>query len=402
MSIKIIAEKCVGCKKCLSFCLYNAIEIKDKVAVINDNCALCNACIDSCKSGAIFKEDDKFSSVEDGKISNQTSLGDVWIFAEQFNGKINSVSYELLGEGRKLSRQLNTHLCAVLLGYNIDDQATELIGYGADKVYLIDDERLKQFHDDPYAEALTYLIKKYTPEIVLAGATSIGRSFIPKVATKIKTGLCADCTSLEIDNEKKLLLQTRPAFGGNIMATIICPNHRPQMATVRPKVMKKMNYDSNRQGEVIKESISNVDLSCRTNFVEFVEEVCKTVNIAEADIIVSGGRGLCEPKNFSLVEDLALTLGGAVGASRAAVDSGWIQYSHQVGQTGKTVCPKLYIACGISGAVQHLVGMQSSEVIIAINKDPDAPIFSVATYGIVGDVFTVVPALTRRFKEVLS
>jgi len=249
---------------------------------------------------------------------------------------------------------------------------------------------------------LTDLIQKEKPEIVLMGATVIGRSFASRVAARLGTGLTADCTELAIDLKTRQLLQTRPAFGGNIMATITTPHNRPQMATVRHKVFKKAVKQGNRQGEIIKESVEGKNLSLRTKLLDMVQDLTQTVNLADADIIVSGGRGLGGPENFHIIEELACTLGGAVGASRAAVDAGWIPYSHQVGQTGRTVCPKIYIACGISGAIQHLVGMQSSDIIVAINKDPNAPIFKVATYGIEGDLFQIVPALTKRLKEVLS
>lgn len=326
----------------------------------------------------------------------------VWIFAEQRKGEIQSVTYELLGEGRKLADKLGVELSAVLLGFAIEKQANELIVYGTDKVYLVDSPELSYYQDDPYANILTSLIKEFKPEIVLTGATSIGRSLIPRVAVKLKTGLTADCTGLEIDEEKRILRQTRPALGGNIMATIVCQKDRPQMSTVRHKVMEEAKPEKNRKGEIIKKSFNSPQIfSSRTKFLDLVIEETKMVNLAEADIIVSGGRGLGEPKNFKLIEDLAFALKGAVGSSRAAVDADWIPYSHQVGQTGKTVKPKIYIACGISGAIQHLVGMQTSDIIIAINKDPEAPIFKVSTYGIVGDLFEVVPALTAKFKEIL-
>jgi electron transfer flavoprotein alpha subunit len=248
------------------------------------------------------------------------------------------------------------------------------------------------------------LINEYKPEIVLTGATAMGRAFIPRVAAMIDTGLTADCTGLDICQETKMLLQTRPAFGGNIMATILCQNYRPQMATVRHKVMKEAAIEKGRKAEIINVDYSKKKqiLTSRTKFIEEVVEEMHTVNIAEADIIVSGGRGLGGPENFKIIEELAQALGGAVGASRAAVDSDWIPYSHQVGQTGKTVCPKIYVACGISGAIQHLIGMQSADTIIAINKDPNAPIFQVASYGIVGDLFEVVPKLTKMLKKEVS
>jgi electron transfer flavoprotein alpha subunit len=244
-------------------------------------------------------------------------------------------------------------------------------------------------------------VEKYKPEILLCGATTMGRSLISRVAVKIYAGLTADCTGLDIDAKERLLLQTRPAFGGNIMATIITPTHRPQMATVRHKVMKEAPIQKGRKGELIEETADEALLSSRSKLIEIIEEIESTVNLTEADIIVSGGRGLRGPENFKIIEELALAVGGAVGASRAAVDAGWMPYSHQVGQTGKTVCPKIYIACGISGQIQHLIGMQSSKIIVAINKDSEAPIFKVATYGIVDDLFKVVPILAKKFKEAL-
>jgi electron transfer flavoprotein alpha subunit len=262
----------------------------------------------------------------------------------------------------------------------------------------VDSPEFAQYQDEPYSRVLSRLVNKWKPEIVLGGATAIGRSLIPRVAVMVKAGLTADCTGLSISEEGHLL-QTRPAFGGNIMATILTPRHRPQMATVRHKVMKEAPRDPGREGRIIPVEIQESDRYARAKAVELVEQEEKTVNIAEADIVVSGGRGLQSPENFALLEELALALGGALGASRAAVDAGWIPYSHQVGQTGKTVQPKLYIACGISGAIQHLVGMQSADIIIAINKDPYAPIFQAATYGIVGDLFQVIPLMIKKIRQ---
>lgn len=395
-SIEVLEDRCVGCALCVKACLYDAIEMVDGVAVIKDNCTLCGACVDACKFDAIIlrKEHREAAPVED--------YSGVWVVAEQRDGEIHGVSYELLGRGRELADVRGARLGAVLLGSGVLDSAARLIERGADVVYVVDDPALEHYLDEPYANAVAALIEKHRPEIVLTGATSIGRSLIPRVAIQVRAGLTADCTGLDIDDEKGLLLQTRPAFGGNIMATIVCPNHRPQMATVRHKVMTAMEADASRKGEVVREEIPAALLSTTAEFVEFVKDTTQTVNIAEADIVVSGGRGLGGPENFPMLEELADALGGAVGASRAAVDAGWIPYSHQVGQTGKTVQPKLYFACGISGAVQHLAGMQSSKVIVAVNKDPDAPIFKIATYGIVGDVFEVIPQLTRRLKSEFS
>ncbi|MBL7132316.1 MAG: electron transfer flavoprotein subunit alpha [Candidatus Omnitrophica bacterium] len=397
MSIKIILDKCTGCKLCVKACSFGAIEVVGKKAKIDlDKCTLCGACVDVCKPEAIeLKKPEKETGVAD------SSKG-VWVFAEQKKGIVQSVVFELLGKARELADKLNTEVAAVFLGKNIENKAQELIFLGADKVYLVEADELENFQDEPYTEVLVKLTQKYKPQILLSGATSIGRSLIARVAIKIKTGLTADCTGLDIDPEKKILLQTRPAFGGNIMATIITPNHRPQMATVRHKVMKEAEPDKSRKGEIIKESFDSNVLRTRTKLLDIIEDVTSAVNLTEADIIVSGGRGLREAKNFSLIEELAKVLGAAVGASRATVDADWIPYSHQVGQTGRTVCPKIYIACGISGQIQHLVGMQSSEIIVAINNDPYAPIFNVATYRIIGDLFEIVPALTEKFKEVLK
>ncbi|MBI5787643.1 MAG: 4Fe-4S binding protein [Candidatus Schekmanbacteria bacterium] len=392
MSIKVLCDFCTGCEACLSVCPFGAIEMKDGAANITEKCNLCKACVEICPVGAIEFKDTRQAK---GDLSDYKG---VWVFAEQRQGKISSITYELLGEGRKLADQLKEPLAAVLLGHNMESAAQELIHYGADQVYYADNPILAEFHDDSYTQVIAGLINQYKPSIVLTGATAIGRSFIPKVAVRVKTGLTADCTQLDIDPATRLLRQTRPAFGGNIMATILCPNSRPQMATVRHKVMQKAEYRAERRGEVITLKGLGV-ITPRTKITQFVEDVAETINIAEADIIVSGGRGLKDARNFALLEELAKTIGAAIGASRAAVDAGWIPYSHQVGQTGKTVCPKLYIACGISGAIQHLAGMQSSDIIVAINSDPDAPIFKVATYGIVGDLFEVVPALTKKLKE---
>lgn len=392
--IEIIQDKCVGCGACLSSCPYGAISLQDNLAAINDDkCTLCGACVASCGFEAILLRKDQ---VEKADLS---AFKGVWVFAEQKSGQVQSVSYELMGEGRKLADALGVDLSAVIMGHNIDQACQELVWRGADKVYAVSDPALEQFCDESYAAIMADLIKEYQPEIVLGGATTIGRALIPRVAIKARTGLTADCTALAIDEERRILLQTRPAFGGNIMATIICPNHRPQMATVRHKVMKEAACDKSRKGEIIKKSYGQSMLTTRTKVSQVVEEAANAIKLTEADIIVSGGRGLKAPENFKLVEELAKAVGGAVGASRAAVDAGWIPYSHQVGQTGKTVAPKLYIACGISGAIQHLVGMQSSDCIIAVNKDPEAPIFKVASYGIVGDLFEVLPALTKKLQE---
>jgi electron transfer flavoprotein alpha subunit len=388
-------SKCTGCESCLESCPYDAIEIIDEKAYINEYCQDCTACLAACPEGAISE----VKGAEDEAVDRSAleAYKGVWVFAEQRGGKAARVAFELLGAGRRLADTLKVELSAVLLGAD-EAQAQELIRYGADKVYHCDDPALSSFNDQPYARVLSDLIEEHTPEIVLAGATPIGRSFIPRVAARVYTGLTADCTSLEVEEGSRDLQQIRPAFGGNIMANILCPRSRPQIATVRPRVMKPNEYQESRTGEIIK--VKADDLNSGTKVLDTIKEVSSlAVNLQEADVIVSGGRGLGDPKGFEMLQELAELFDGTVGASRAAVDEGWIPYSHQVGQTGKTVCPKLYIACGISGAVQHLVGMQSSDIIIAINKNPDAPIFGVATFGIVGDVYEVVPMLIKKLKE---
>jgi len=396
MSIKVNLEKCIGCSLCVRSCATSAIQIIDKKATIDmSKCTLCSACVEACKKyQAITIEKDRGENGVD--ISQYKNIA---VFVEQREGEINGVSYEMIGEGRKLADQLGEKLYAVFLGSNMQKQAEELIKYGVDKVFYINGESLVHFQDDTYCALVSEFINTEKPAVFLAGATAVGRSFIPKVAARVYGGLVADCTKLDVDTEKKLLLGTRPAFGGNLMATIICPHHRPQMATVRHKVMKAAVKDDSRTGEIAVRNIDKVISFERTKIIDIVKEMESTVNITEADIIVSGGRGVGNAEKFSMLRDLAEVLGGAVGASRAAVDNGWIPYSHQVGQTGKTVCPKLYIACGISGSVQHMAGMQSSDFIIAINKDPNADIFQIANLGIVGDLNEVVPALTKAFKE---
>lgn len=394
MYIKTNTEKCTGCQECLNSCPYDAIEMRDERAFINEYCQLCRACLEACPEGAIIEvREEKDDAI--GKPPGEYK--GVWIFAEQRGGMPAPVSFELLGAGRRLADTLKTDLSSVILGVD-DEAARDLFRWGADRVYLCNDPSLKTFTDEAYTEILSRLILKHMPAIVIAGATPIGRSFIPRVAARVRTGLTADCTSLEIDEDTGDLLQVRPAFGGNIMATIICPHYRPQMATVRPRVMKKGEYVPDRNGQIV--HVRAEGITARTKVLDTVKEISGImVNLHEAEVIVAGGRGVGKPEGFQLLEELAAVLDGAVGASRAAVDEEWISYSHQVGQTGKTVCPKMYIACGISGAVQHLVGMQSSDIIIAINKNPDAPIFNVATYGIVGDLYEVLPLLTRKIKE---
>lgn len=324
---------------------------------------------------------------------------DVWVIGEQMVGEIHPVTIELIGEGRKLADEINEDLVVVVAGNGIGDKVEKLRYYGVDKVIYLEHELLEDFNTEGYTKSISDLIKERKPDVVLVGATSIGRDLGPRIAGQVGTGLTADCTQLDIDEEDGKLLQTRPAFGGNLMATIICPKNRPQMSTVRPGVMERAKYIEENQGEieVVKPELDAKDIRTKLVKREVVKD--KKVNLVDAKIVVSGGRGLKDASGFELIEELAKALDGEVGSSRAAVDAGWIESPHQVGQTGTVVRPDLYIACGISGAIQHQAGMQESDYIIAINKDPNAPIFKVCDYGIVGDLFEVIPAFIESLKD---
>ncbi|WP_330404932.1 electron transfer flavoprotein subunit alpha/FixB family protein [Clostridioides difficile] len=336
------------------------------------------------------------------KVNQGINLNDyngVWVIGEQREGKINPVTIELIGEGRKLADQLGKELAVVIAGYEVEKEVKELLHYSVDKVYYINDPLLKDFTTDGYSISIANLIERKKPEVVLVGATSIGRDIAPRIAGKVGTGLTADCTKLEIDSTDNKLLQTRPAFGGNLMATIVCPKNRPQMSTVRPGVMAKAVRNESETGilEVVTPELT--EKMIRTRLVEILPQEKKSVNLTDARIIVSGGRGLKRAEGFELIKELADKLGAEIGASRAAVDSGWIEHSHQVGQTGTTVRPELYIACGISGAIQHLAGMSDSKYIVAINKDAKAPIFSICDYGIVGDLYEIIPEMIESLNR---
>ena len=337
----------------------------------------------------------------------------VYVYAQQVDNKLSNISFELIGEGKRLAKDLNTDVTAVLVGSGIKNLADELAAYGADKVIVVDDPELKDYRTEPYAHALASVINEYKPDIMLVGATAIGRDLGPTVSARVATGLTADCTSLEIgdfpmtpipnqEQKHNQLLMTRPAFGGNTIATIACPDNRPQMATVRPGVMQKLAKVEGAKAEIIE---FNPGFTPNDKYVEILE-VAKAVSdikdIMDAKILVSGGRGVGSPENFKLLEDLADALGGQVSCSRAVVDSGWKPKELQVGQTGKTVRPQVYFAIGISGAIQHVAGMEESDIIVAINKDEDAPIFDVADYGVVGDLNKIVPALTEAIKAEMA
>lgn len=391
--IEVIFDKCVGCGQCLKACAYDAIKMIDKTAEIEvDKCTLCGACVSACAFDAIIIRKHGQKKID------RSQYNGVWIFAEQKNGQLASVVSELLGKGRELADIRETELVAVLLGHSVKTLSNELFSFGADKVICVEDPSLEHFTDLTYSQALTQLAKKHKPEIILSGATVTGRSFIPRVAVNLHTGLTADCTGLDIDSESGGLLQTRPAFGGNIMATIITPNHLPQMATVRHKVMDALEPDPAKTGDIIMETVTFSSENNRLQYLGFEEDETQSINLTEANFVISGGRGLKNKENFALLEKLATELDAAVGGSRAAVDAEWISYPHQVGQTGKTIKPTVYIAVGISGAIQHLAGMQASDYIIAINKDPDAPIFKVADLGLVGDLFEIIPQVIKKLK----
>jgi len=388
--IKVDPQKCTGCGLCVESCPFRCITLVNGIAVVGEGCNFCGACAEDCPTEAI-----KITR-EERKV-DLSDFKDVLVFGEQVGGRISPVVYELLGKGRELADRLGQDLECVVLGKGMRSAAEDLVCYGVDRVHLYDHAVLEAYRDDPYTQALADLVMDIKPCIFLLGATMIGRSLAPRLAVRLKTGLTADCTGLDID-ENGNLLQTRPAFGGNVMATILCESHRPQMATVRYKVMKRAEKHRGWRGEVIERSFDERSVVDRTQILASSQE-SPGCSITEAEIIVSGGRGLGGAQGFKLIKDLADALGGAVGASRCAVDDGWIAYRHQVGLSGKTVRPKLYVACGISGSVQHLAGMQTSDVIVAVNKDPNAPIFKVADYGIVGDLYEVIPKVIQAVEK---
>ena len=387
--LKIIEKNCVGCEICIDKCPYDALYMMDNIAVIDEEkCTLCGICVDHCNFEAI-----KLKTKRQKDSSYLKQYEGIWVLAEQREGELLNVSIELVGEARKLAEKKEAEVTAVLAGDNLSVQAEKLIARGADKVYLLENSELENYRTEPYTQVISDLIEQEKPEIVLLGATNNGRDLGPRLSARLDTGLTADCTVLDIDSEKEILLQTRPAFGGNLMATIVCPEHRPQMATVRPGVMMELEENYDRTGEIIKLNPEIKEDNILTKIKEIIKEPKASINLEKANIIVAGGRGVGCADNFSLIEKLAETIDAEVGASRAVVDEGWIKKEHQVGQTGKTVKPTLYIACGISGAIQHKAGMQNSDYIIAINKDPEAPIFDICDYGILGDLKEIIPEL---------
>lgn len=394
--IRILAERCRGCRLCVNACPFGAIRMEGKKAVIDyDRCTLCGACVPICK---------RFGAIADaGGAAPAVAArrrGEVWVFCEPEpeHGGLMPVSRELLGLAPVLAEALGVAPAAILIGDELEACARECIAYGARTVYLAEAPELARYDDRRWAAVLADLVRSRQPEILLGGATAIGRALLPRVAVEVHTGLTADCTDLAIDPTTGLLQQTRPAFGGNILATITCERHRPQMATVRPAVLPRPQADPARQGRVERVPVDPTRLPPALDWVRFVPRPGSNVDLREADVIVSAGYGVGGPAGVRLAAELATALGGVLGASRAVVDAGWLPYAHQVGQTGVTVQPKVYVACGISGAIQHVVGMQNSGMIVAINRDPQAPIFQMADYAVVADVLEVIPLLLRELR----
>jgi electron transfer flavoprotein alpha subunit len=392
--------KCTGCRRCIRICPAEAVEIyftPEEQKILDE--------LAKQKAGEkpVAPEAEPVDEEQLKLSAKLKEYRGVWVFVEQSDGIPAEVAWELLGVGAGLAKTRNVELCTIVIGDKVKDLCQESFSYGATKSYLVDSPVFHDYRTEPYQKAVCYLVNKYKPEIVLIGATGLGRDLAGAVATELSTGLTADCTGLTID-ENGLLLQTRPAFGGNIMATIKTERNRPQMASVRPHVMPMPKKDNACTGQIVEESLPLEEKDILVKVLQIIDDRkgAGDVDIAGADVIVAGGRGMLSKDNFHVLQELADELGGVVGASRAPVEAGWMPVERQVGQTGKTVRPKIYFACGISGAIQHLVGMQDSDVIIAINRDPNAPIFEVATYGIVGDLFQVIPAITGRIRELRS
>ncbi len=391
--ISVSPELCTGCGACVPICPFGAISMEEGLAVITEACTLCGACEAECPFDAIIIRDEQRDKTDLSRFSG------IMVVAEQRDGEVDGSTLELLGEAGRLAETDDSEVSVLLMTGEAGDWPQKLVAHGADRVLLAEHRGLSHYMTEPCAAVLQKVIEEKEPAVVLAAATTTGRDLMPRVAKVLDTGLTADCTGLLVDPDSGLLQQTRPAFGGNIMATIVCEHTRPQMATVRPMVMKPAEPDNDRRGEVERLDLDGNMLRSRVELLDFSPLEEGEVDITESEYIVSGGRGLKGPENFTMLEELAELLDGSVGASRAAVDAGWIPYPHQVGQTGKTVQPKIYIACGISGAVQHRVGMQSSDTIYAVNRDPDAPIFEICDAGFVGDLFEVIPALVKELRR---
>jgi electron transfer flavoprotein alpha subunit len=454
--LKIIPEKCIACDLCVGACPFEAIIVEGGVAVIDyEKCTVCKKCVKVCPTDCLYVEEPEGAEAppepaeapapaeqaapapaqaeapaapapaapapapaptpaepeetdweaeerrhEEEVRARVSQYEGVWVWVEQHAGEAHPVSWELLGKARDLADARRNEVAAVVLGSNVEHLAHEAGHYGADVVYLIDDPTLEWYRTDSYAHGIVKLIRDYRPEIMLMGATTTGRDLAGSVATDVGTGLTADCTGLDIDELTGLLRQTRPAFGGNIMATILTREYRPQMSTVRPRVMRALPRDPAREARVVRETLDLPGDRERKKVLKWLpDDESKLVNLQYAEVICSGGRGLGSPDGFKLIEELADAVGGVVGASRAAVDAGWISQAHQVGQTGSTVRPRIYFACGISGAIQHRVGMEHSDIIVAINVDPNARMFQIADYAVVGDLYQVVPELIKQARD---
>ncbi len=394
MAIRIDLEKCNGCTMCSRACPYQALEMVDKKALwIEDRCTLCGACLESCKFEALTGQ------IPTRQIPDFSDYQGVWVFVEQHDGAFHRSAYELLGCARTLAGDLNQEVVAVCLGKDLAEKAQDLIHHGADRCIIVEDPSLVYYQTCTYTHVLGQLIGRHKPNIFLMAATHLGRDLAPRLARRMGLGLTADCTRLSIDPEEKILLQTRPAFGGNIMATIATRFSRPQMATVRPGIMKALEADSSRVGAIEPEQVTLADCQEFTRVLECVMRERTGMDLASAKIIVAGGRPVCSERGIAVLGDFAEAVGGQIACTRVVVEEGFMAQERQVGQTGRSVRPEVYFACGISGAVQHKAGMDGSRYIIAINKDPDAPIFEIADFAIVGDLFEILPALTQAVKR---
>jgi len=392
MTVWIEVDLCNGCKRCLKACPYGAVEMKGDKAHILERCTSCGACLEVCKQKAVQ------SDMAPRVIPDFSDRQGVWIFAEQREGTLHPVSIELLGKAQDLAADLDQEVAAVLLGYQVSGLSRTLIEHGANTVYLAEHKALKDYRSVAYTKVLEEVIKAEKPNILLMGATHIGRDLAPRLSRRVAVGLTADCTELNIDPKEKILLQTRPAFGGNVMATIANRYSRPQMASVRPGVMEAKPKPRNK-GKVIKHKASLTEKEIGTRILEIVKEAKKAVNLSDAKVIVAGGRGVGDEGGFKILNKLAAVVGGEIAGTRVAVEEGWIPVERQIGQTGQSVHPELYIACGISGAIQHRAGIMNSRYIVAVNRDPRAPIFQVADWGIIGDLHEVLPIMIEQIKK---
>jgi len=393
MAITIDRELCNGCGRCVKVCPYGGVELREGKAFITDRCTSCGACLEVCKEGAIR------SDVKEREIPDFSDYQGVWVFAEQRDGVVSNVTFELLGLGQRLAEELNQELSAVLLGHDVGHLTDELKDFGAQTIYLAQHKHLAHYQTNPYAKVISGIISEQKPCIFLIGATTIGRDLAPRISMRLNLGLTADCTELAVDPEDGSLLQTRPAFGGNVMATIKTPYSRPQMATVRPGVMEAKRTDGADQCNVVEKKTKVLAKDRLTEILEVAREKKGGVDISDAPVIVAVGRGVGSKEDMDCIYSLADVLGGEVAGTRIVIEEGWLPSERQVGQTGQTVRPELYIACGISGAIQHRAGMLGSRYVIAINTDERAPIFEVADWGIVGNLHEIVPALTNQLKQ---